>query len=171
MPPESAVAGFAVSLLLLPRVLRAFGPQRSLVIGLVVLAAGYLWLEHAPCDTGCLAAVLPGLLLVATGVATGVAPSFTPTTMVIASAVPASHTGLASGSPVRLPKSGRRWGRSSSRPSASQPGLLCRCDCSGWVLGGVHGRRGGGHRHHRALGRPSRRRGSGQPHVTSCRCP
>ena len=35
----------------------------------------------------------PGLLLVATGVAL----SFTPTTMVIASAVPETHTGLASG--------------------------------------------------------------------------
>ena len=38
-------------------------------------------------------AVLPGLLLVAVGVAL----SFTPTTMVIASAAPATHTGLASG--------------------------------------------------------------------------
>ena len=38
-------------------------------------------------------AVLPGLLLVATGVAL----SFTPTTMVIASAAPDTHTGLASG--------------------------------------------------------------------------
>ena len=38
-------------------------------------------------------AVLPGLVLVAVGVAL----SFTPTTMVIASAVPAAHSGLASG--------------------------------------------------------------------------
>jgi hypothetical protein len=37
--------------------------------------------------------VLPGLLLVATGVAL----SFTPTTMVIAAAAPESHVGLASG--------------------------------------------------------------------------
>ena len=40
-----------------------------------------------------LLAVLPGLLLVATGVAL----SFTPTTMVIAAAMPETHTGLASG--------------------------------------------------------------------------
>ena len=41
MVPTS-VTGFAVSLSLLPRVLRAAGPQRSLVIGMVVLASGHL---------------------------------------------------------------------------------------------------------------------------------
>ena len=91
MVPTS-VTGFVVSLALLPRVLRAVGPQRSLVIGLVVLAAGHLWLAAAPTG-GYAVAVLPGLLLVATGVAL----SFTPTTMVIAAAAPASHVGLASG--------------------------------------------------------------------------
>jgi hypothetical protein len=59
----------------------------------VILAAGHLWLAYAPRDTGYVVAVLPGLLLVAIGVAL----SFTPTTMVIASAAPATHTGLASG--------------------------------------------------------------------------
>jgi EmrB/QacA subfamily drug resistance transporter len=92
MVPTS-LAGFAVSLALLPRILRAVGPQRALVIGLVVLAAGHLWLANAPLTAGYLVAVLPGLLLVAIGVAL----SFTPTTMVIASAVPASHAGLAAG--------------------------------------------------------------------------
>jgi EmrB/QacA subfamily drug resistance transporter len=92
MVPTS-LAGFAVSLALLPRVLRTVGPQRSLVIGLVVLAAGHLWLAKAPLAAGYLVAVLPGLLLVAVGVAL----SFTPTTMVIASAVSQSHAGLASG--------------------------------------------------------------------------
>lgn len=92
MVPTS-LTGFAVSLALLPRVLRALGPQRTLVIGLVVLAAGHLWLAYAPAADGYLVAVLPGLLLVAIGVAL----SFTPTTMVIASAAPESHTGLASG--------------------------------------------------------------------------
>ncbi len=92
MVPTS-LAGFAVSLALLPRILRALGPQRTLVIGLVVLAAGHLWLAHAPLGAGYLIAVLPGLLLVATGVAL----SFTPTTMVIASGVPDTHAGLASG--------------------------------------------------------------------------
>ena len=91
MVPTS-LTGFVVSLALLPRVLRAFGPRRSLVSGLVILALGHVWLAAAPAD-GYPVAVLPGLLLVATGVAL----SFTPTTLVIASAAPASHTGLASG--------------------------------------------------------------------------
>ena len=92
MVPTS-LTGFVVSLTLLPRVLRVLGPRRSLVTGLVVLAAGHLWLAYAPTDTGYVGAVLPGLLLAATGVAL----SFTPTTMVIAAAVPDAHAGLASG--------------------------------------------------------------------------
>jgi MFS family permease len=92
MVPTS-LTGFAASLVVLPRMLRAYGPQRSLIIGLVILAAGHLWLAHAPIGAGYLVAVLPGLLLVATGVAL----SFMPTTMVIASSVPATHAGLASG--------------------------------------------------------------------------
>jgi EmrB/QacA subfamily drug resistance transporter len=92
MVPTS-LTGFAFSLALLPRILRRFGPQRTLVAGLVVLAAGHLWLAYAPRGQGYAVSVLPGLLLVAVGVAL----SFTPTTMVIASAAPASHAGLASG--------------------------------------------------------------------------
>jgi len=92
MVPTS-VTGFVVSLALLPRVLRALGPRRTLVAGLVILAAGHLWLAYGPHGAGYAVAVLPGLLLVAVGVAL----SFTPTTMVIASSVPETHTGLASG--------------------------------------------------------------------------
>ncbi|KAE8765819.1 MFS transporter [Georgenia thermotolerans] len=92
MVPTS-LAGFAVSLALLPRVLRALGPRRSMVVGLVVLAAGHLWLARSPVEALYAVDVLPALLLVATGVAL----SFTPTTMVIAAGVPAPHTGLASG--------------------------------------------------------------------------
>ncbi len=92
MVPTS-LTGFVVSLVVLPRVLRTIGPRRSLVAGLVVLSGGHLWLACAPGGGDYLIAVLPGLLLVATGVAL----SFTPTTMVIASAAPASHTGLAAG--------------------------------------------------------------------------
>jgi EmrB/QacA subfamily drug resistance transporter len=92
MVPTS-VTGFVVNLAVLPRVLRAIGPRRSLVVGLVILAAGHLWLAYAPTGFGYLIDVLPGLLLVATGVAL----SFTPTTMVIASAAPETFTGLASG--------------------------------------------------------------------------
>jgi EmrB/QacA subfamily drug resistance transporter len=91
MVPTS-LTGFAFSLALLPRMLRALGPERSLVVGLVILAVGQLWLAHSPVD-GYAAGVLPALFLVAVGVAM----SFTPTTMVIASAAPAAYAGLASG--------------------------------------------------------------------------
>jgi EmrB/QacA subfamily drug resistance transporter len=92
MVPTS-LTGFAVSLVVLPRVIRTLGPQRTLVIGLVVLASGHLWLAHALREAGYLIAVLPGLILVAIGVAL----SFMPTTMVITSAAPVGHVGLASG--------------------------------------------------------------------------
>lgn len=92
MVPTS-LTGFVVSLRVLPRVLGGIGPVRSLVLGLVVLAFGHLWLAYVPTGSGYAMSVLPGLLLVATGVAL----SFTPTTMVLAAAVPDTHTGLASG--------------------------------------------------------------------------
>jgi EmrB/QacA subfamily drug resistance transporter len=92
MVPTS-LTGFVASLALLPKVLRAVGPRRSLVAGLLVLASGHLWLAHGPGSGGYALSVLPGLVLVATGVAL----SFTPTTMVVAAAVPESRAGLASG--------------------------------------------------------------------------
>ncbi len=92
MVPTSVI-GFVVSIVALPRLLHAFGPQRTMVAGLVVLAGGHLWLAHAPLGTSYVVAVLPGLALVAVGVAL----SFMPTTMVITSAVPEQHSGLASG--------------------------------------------------------------------------
>jgi len=92
MVPTS-LAGLVVSLTLLPRVLRRMGPRRGLVVGLLVLAAGHLWIAHGPVGDGYVLGVLPGLLLVATGVAL----SFTPTTMVIGASAPDSHAGLASG--------------------------------------------------------------------------
>jgi hypothetical protein len=52
-----------------------------------------VWLARTPPEALYLRDVLPALLLVATGVAL----SFTPTTMVIASAVPAARAGLAAG--------------------------------------------------------------------------
>ena len=51
MVPTS-LTGFAVSLAVLPRVLGAIGPVRSMVLGLVVLAAGHLWLANAPTGSG-----------------------------------------------------------------------------------------------------------------------
>jgi len=115
MVPTS-VTGFVVSLALLPRLLRALGPRRTMVIGLVVLATGHLWLGHAPAHAGYLVAVLPGLLLVAVGVAL----SFMPTTMVIASAAPDAHAGLASGLPARRARSAQRSARPRSPRSASR---------------------------------------------------
>lgn len=92
MVPTSATV-FVVSLLALPRLLRAHGPERTMVAGLLVLAAGHLWLAQAPGGASYAVGVLPGLLLVATGVAL----SFTPTTLVVTAALPQQHTGLASG--------------------------------------------------------------------------
>ena len=92
MAPTSLV-GFLVSIAVLPRLLRTFGPQRTLTAGLVVLAGGHLSLAYTPVVAGYAVAVLPGLVLVASGVAM----SFMPTTMVIASEVPDAHAGLASG--------------------------------------------------------------------------
>ena len=102
MVPTS-VTGLAVSLAVLPRVLRKVGPLRCLTAGLLVLAIGHLWIALAPLGSGYALGVLPGLLFVATGVAL----SFTPTTMVIASAVsdltPASHPGWPAAPPRSVP--------------------------------------------------------------------
>ena len=92
MVPTS-VAGFIVSVLLLPRALKVLGPERTLTLGLVVLGTGHLWLARTPTGGGYGVDVLPGLVLAAIGVAL----SFTPSTMVIASAVPAESSGLAAG--------------------------------------------------------------------------
>jgi predicted MFS family arabinose efflux permease len=92
MVPTS-LAGLVVSLAVLPRLLRARGPRRSLVAGLAVLALGQLWLAYGPSESGYVIAVLPGLLCIAAGVAL----SFTPTTMVVVSAASDTHAGLASG--------------------------------------------------------------------------
>ena len=85
MVPTSATV-FVVSLLVLPRLLRSHGPARTMVAGLLVLAAGHLWLAQAPGGASYAIGVLPGLLLVATGVAL----RFTPTTLVITTAATAA---------------------------------------------------------------------------------
>ncbi|MDQ0923427.1 EmrB/QacA subfamily drug resistance transporter [Pseudarthrobacter sp. W1I19] len=92
MVPTS-VAGFLVSLLLLPRIVKRLGAGQTLVLGLVLLACGHFWLAHTHPGAGYWFDVLPGLLLAAAGVAL----SFTPSTMVIAAGIPATLTGLASG--------------------------------------------------------------------------
>jgi EmrB/QacA subfamily drug resistance transporter len=92
MVPTS-VAGFVVSLLLLPRLIRRLGAGRTLLVGLLLLAIGHLALARLSTGSSYGWEVLPCLLLAAAGVAL----SFTPTTMVIASAVPAARSGLAAG--------------------------------------------------------------------------
>ncbi|MBP2216977.1 MFS transporter [Arthrobacter sp. CAN_C5] len=92
MVPTS-VAGFLVSLMLLPRIIMRLGAGPTLVLGLALLACGHFWLARTPADIGYWVDVLPGLLLAAAGVAL----SFTPSTMVIASGIPSTLTGLASG--------------------------------------------------------------------------
>ena len=92
MVPTS-VAGFVVSLLILPRVIRRLGANRTLLLGLLLLAVGHFWLARQSMNSSYGFDVLPGLLIAAAGVAL----SFTPSTMVIAESVPAERTGLASG--------------------------------------------------------------------------
>lgn len=89
----TSVAVFALSLFLLPRVIRRIGPILTLTAGMTSMAAGLFWLANAPANASYAADVLPGLLLSAAGIAL----SFMPSTMIITSAVPAEHAGLASG--------------------------------------------------------------------------
>lgn len=92
MVPTS-IAGFLFSTTVLPRLIRRLGAERSVIVGLIVLAAAHLWLTRSRDGASYLLDVLPGLLVAAIGVAM----SFTPTTMVIASGVPTERSGLASG--------------------------------------------------------------------------
>jgi predicted MFS family arabinose efflux permease len=92
MVPTS-VAGFVVSVALLSRILKRWGAERTLVVGLVLLAAGHGLLARVPTDASYVVDVLPALLLAAAGVAL----SFTPSTMVIASGLDSEQSGLASG--------------------------------------------------------------------------
>ncbi|WP_017574842.1 MFS transporter [Nocardiopsis kunsanensis] len=69
------------------------GPRPQLIAGPLLLAAGLVYLSRMPADPGYLVDVLPGVLLVALGMAVTVAPL---TATVLASA-PERHAGLASG--------------------------------------------------------------------------
>ena len=92
MVPTS-VAGFLVTIVGLPRALRKWGARATVTIGLGVLAVGHGWLSRASIPVHYAAEVLPGLLLIAVGVAL----SFTPTTVLIADALSAERPGLAAG--------------------------------------------------------------------------
>jgi len=97
MVPTS-VAGFVVTTLALPRLLGRFGPERVMVAGLVLLAVAHGLLASGAAPAAAdgdpyLLRVLPALLLAAAGVAM----SFTPTTLVISTGIPAERSGVASG--------------------------------------------------------------------------
>jgi predicted MFS family arabinose efflux permease len=89
----TSIAGFVVSMAVLPRVLARWGATRTMIAGLLLVAGAQLWLSRGSVTGAYGLDVLPGLLLAAIGVAF----SFTPTTLVITKAVPATSTGVASG--------------------------------------------------------------------------
>ncbi|QIG38489.1 MFS transporter [Microbacterium sp. 4R-513] len=89
----TSLAGFAVSTLVLPRVLVKLGPQRVTLIGLVLLVIAHVLLATVDNGDSYLLQVLPALLVAATGVAF----SFTPTTLVISEGIAAQNAGVSSG--------------------------------------------------------------------------
>lgn len=89
----TSLCGFAVSTLLLPRLLARFGPERVAFAGLLLLAAAHVWLVGVGPGAVYGFRILPALLLAATGVAL----SFTPTTLVIADGIAARNAGVGSG--------------------------------------------------------------------------
>ncbi|WP_353988017.1 MFS transporter [Ruicaihuangia caeni] len=101
LEPESAglamlptsIAGFAVSALVLPRLLAAFGPERVTIAGLASVCVAHIMLSNVSLETPYWQHVLPALLLAAFGVAA----SFTPTTLVIAQGIAARNAGVGSG--------------------------------------------------------------------------
>ena len=89
----TSLAGFAVSILVLPRALNRLGPQRVAVIGLVLLVVAHLLLATVDNGDSYVLRVLPALVVAATGVAF----SFTPTTLVISEGIAARNSGVSSG--------------------------------------------------------------------------
>jgi hypothetical protein len=89
----TSIAGFLVSVTVLPRVLARWGATPTMVTGLLLVGGAQLWLSRGLVTGAYALDVLPGLLLAAVGVAF----SFTPTTLVITRSVPADRTGVASG--------------------------------------------------------------------------
>jgi MFS family permease len=84
---------FAVSTLVLPRVLRRFGPERTAFAGLILLAVAHLMLATVDHGDPYALGLLPALVLAAVGVAF----SFTPSTLVIAEGMAARNAGVSSG--------------------------------------------------------------------------
>lgn len=89
----TSLAGFAVSTLVLPRALDRLGPQRVVLIGLLLLVVAHLLLSGVGRGDVYAVRVLPALLIAAAGVSL----SFTPTTLVIAEGMAANNAGVSSG--------------------------------------------------------------------------
>jgi MFS family permease len=89
----TSLFGFAVSVSLLPHLLRRLGPERVVLLGLLALAAAHLVFASASSTSEYVLQVLPGLALAAAGVAL----SFTPTTLILARAAGPADSGIVSG--------------------------------------------------------------------------
>lgn len=89
----TSLAGFAVSTLVLPRVLNRFGPEKVAVTGLILLVVAHVLFATIDHGVPYVWRLLPVLLIAATGVAF----SFTPTTLVIAGGMAARNAGVSSG--------------------------------------------------------------------------
>jgi EmrB/QacA subfamily drug resistance transporter len=89
----TSIAGFGVSMVVLPRALVRWGATRTMITGLLLVAAAQLWLSRGPATSAYAIDVLPALFLAAAGVAF----SFTPTTILITRSIPAERSGVASG--------------------------------------------------------------------------
>jgi MFS-type transporter involved in bile tolerance (Atg22 family) len=89
----TSVAGFLVSITILPRALDRMGPQRVALMGLVLLGIAHLIFATVDNGDSYLLRVLPGLVFAAAGVAF----SFTPTTLVISEGIAAQNSGVSSG--------------------------------------------------------------------------
>jgi hypothetical protein len=89
----TSLAGFAVSTLLLPKLLARFGAERVAFAGLLVLSAAHALLAGVGTSAEYGLRILPVLGLAATGVAL----SFTPTTLVISEGIAARNSGVGSG--------------------------------------------------------------------------
>jgi EmrB/QacA subfamily drug resistance transporter len=92
MVPTS-LAGFLISVILLPRALNRLGPQPVAFIGLLLLVLAHLIFATVDNGDSYLLRVLPALVIAAAGVAF----SFTPTTLVIAEGIAAQNSGVSSG--------------------------------------------------------------------------
>jgi EmrB/QacA subfamily drug resistance transporter len=89
----TSVAGFLISVMVLPKALNRLGPQPVALIGLVLLALAHLIFATVDSGDSYLLRALPALVIAAAGVAF----SFTPTTLVISEGIAAQNSGVSSG--------------------------------------------------------------------------